>query len=167
MILIIYHTLISMVWFRNLKVFGYAMVFMWKVSGLQPPPDFWLLANETWEPTEGKLLILLTLSPPSWQLYQIPELLIREKYFISLTEYTLLPLRSFHVKFMSCADASWVLHKDYKSQTLCDFSLIDLCMYKLSAYGENPARTLLVLAEYCPYLEIQLEYFSIHADAID
>lgn len=132
MILIIYHTLISMVWFRNLKVFGYAMVFMWKVSGLQPPPDFWLLANETWEPTEGKLLILLTLSPPSWQLYQIPELLIREKYFISLTEYTLLPLRSFHIKFMSCADASWILHKDYKSQTLCDFSLIDLCIYKLS-----------------------------------
>lgn len=87
-------------------------------------------------------LMLLTLSLPSWQLYQTSDLLIGAKDFL-VFESSLLPLWSLQVQLMSCTDAPLVQHKDYRSQNLCNFRLIGLFMCKLwlrFADGENPRR---------------------------
>lgn len=71
---------------------------------------------------------------------------------------------------MSCTDAPLVQHKDYRSQNLCNFRLIGLSVCKLwlrFADGENPRRIFFFLSNIALISEIRLQYFSIHADAID
>lgn len=78
-----------LIWLGSSSVLDQMKLILWQLLFCYPSA-LWLL---------GKLLILLTLSPPSRQLYQIFELLIREKYFIDwiYTTASLVLPRKIHV----------------------------------------------------------------------